>query len=66
MTPMEQLDIIKGCETIETVDEVDPSTRDLEVWPWIRHFLCIYHKMWIHVAHSIAVNVMSLDAICIM
>jgi hypothetical protein len=22
--------------------------------------------MWIHVAHSIAVNVMSLDAICIM
>ena len=31
MTPMEQLDIIKGCQTVESMDEEDPSPRDLEV-----------------------------------
>jgi len=31
MTPMEQLDIIKGCEAIEAIDDVEPSPRDLEV-----------------------------------
>ncbi|XP_031567893.1 dynein heavy chain 3, axonemal-like [Actinia tenebrosa] len=30
MTPMEQMDIIKGCETVEAMDEDEPSSRDLE------------------------------------
>ena len=31
MTPMEQMDIIKGCETVEGMDEVESCSRDLEV-----------------------------------
>lgn len=32
MTPMEQLDIIKGCEAVEAMDEDEPNPRDLEVY----------------------------------
>ncbi|KAK3717325.1 hypothetical protein QZH41_011557, partial [Actinostola sp. cb2023] len=30
MTPMEQLDIITGCEAVEAIDDIEPTTRDLE------------------------------------
>ena len=31
MTPAEQLDIIRSCEVVESVDEGEVSERDLEV-----------------------------------
>lgn len=31
MTPAEQLDIIRSCEVVESVDEREVSKRDLEV-----------------------------------
>ncbi|XP_048576009.1 dynein axonemal heavy chain 3 isoform X2 [Nematostella vectensis] len=30
LTPFEQLDIIKACETVETIDDDEPTRRDLE------------------------------------
>lgn len=49
MTPMEQLDIIKGCEAVEAMDEDEPGSRDLEVLP--QHISCLlFYEMFMYFA----------------